>query len=53
MRVRHWDDTLDGPVSEAAMRRKLEAAGYFVSRHTYLPGTAFPSTRTAWIGLTR
>jgi len=42
MRVRHWDDTVDGPISEAAMRRKLEAAGYFVSRHTYLPGTAFP-----------
>ena len=24
------------------MRRKLEAAGYLVSRHTYPPGTAFP-----------
>ena len=24
------------------MRRKLEAAGYFVSRHTYLPGSSFP-----------
>jgi quercetin dioxygenase-like cupin family protein len=42
MRVRHWDDTVDGPVSEAAMRRKLEAAGYFVSRQVYLPGTTFP-----------
>jgi quercetin dioxygenase-like cupin family protein len=42
MRVRHWDDTLDGPLTEAAMRRKLEAAGYIVSRYTYPPGTAFP-----------
>lgn len=42
MRVRHWNEALDGPVSEAAMRRRLEAAGYLVSRHTYPPGTAFP-----------
>jgi hypothetical protein len=42
MRVRHWDDTLDGPLSEAAMRRKLESAGYLVSRYTYPPGTSFP-----------
>jgi quercetin dioxygenase-like cupin family protein len=42
MRVRHWDSTADGPVSEAAMRRKLEAAGYLVSRQVYQPGTKFP-----------
>ena len=33
---------LDGPLSEGAMRCKLEAAGYIVSRYTYPPRTAFP-----------
>ena len=42
MRVRHWNDSLDGPLSEAAMRRKLSDAGYIVSRYTYSPGTSFP-----------
>lgn len=42
MSVRHWNETLDGPFSEAALRRKLEAAGYIVASYTYPPGTAFP-----------
>jgi len=42
MAVRHWNQTLDGPFSEAAMRRKLEGAGYLVARYTYSPGTTFP-----------
>ena len=42
MRVRHWNDSLDGPFSETALRHKLEAAGYLVSRYTYAPGTSFP-----------
>lgn len=42
MRVRHWDESLDGPLSETALRRKLEAGGYLVSRYTYEPGTSFP-----------
>lgn len=42
MRVRHWNESLDGPLSESAMRRKLEDAGYMVSRYTYPPGTSFP-----------
>jgi quercetin dioxygenase-like cupin family protein len=29
-------------VSEAALRRRLEAEGYDVSRYTYPPGTHFP-----------
>ena len=29
-----WDDKLDGPFSEAALRRKLEAAGYRVGCYT-------------------
>lgn len=42
MRVRHWNPATDGPLSEAAMRRKLEAAGYMVVRYSYPPGTTFP-----------
>lgn len=42
MAVHHWNETLDGPLSEAAMRRKLEEAGYLVARYTYAPGTTFP-----------
>jgi quercetin dioxygenase-like cupin family protein len=42
MALRKWDEMLDGPLSEAAMRRKLEAAGYLVARYTYPPGTTFP-----------
>ena len=32
----------DGPVSEAALRAKLEALGYRVARYVYEPGTVFP-----------
>lgn len=42
MTVRHWNSTLDGPFSEAALRRKLEADGYLVARYVYPPGTHFP-----------
>ena len=42
MAVHRWNETIDGPRSEHALRRKLEAAGYLVARHTYPPGTAFP-----------
>lgn len=40
--IEHWNEAIDGPLSEAAMRRKLEALGYSVSRYTYAPGTYFP-----------
>jgi quercetin dioxygenase-like cupin family protein len=42
MGVRRWNETIDGPLSEGALRRKLESAGYLVARYTYSPGTAFP-----------
>ena len=42
MAVHRWNEAIDGPFSEAAMRRKLEAAGYLVARYTYSPGTTFP-----------
>ncbi len=40
--VERWDETRDGPLSEAAMRAKLEARGYRVTRYVYPPGTWFP-----------
>jgi|KBSSwiStaDraftv2_1062776.scaffolds.fasta_scaffold21733_2 mannose-6-phosphate isomerase-like protein (cupin superfamily) len=42
VRVRHWNASVDGPLSEAAMRGKLESAGYLVARYVYPPGTTFP-----------
>ena len=42
MRVRHWNDDLDGAFTEAALRHKLESAGYLVARYVYSPGTSFP-----------
>lgn len=42
MTVRRWDPERDGPPTEAAIRERLEARGYRVSRHVYPPGTRFP-----------
>ena len=42
MKVEHWDEGRDGPVSEAARRRKLQERGFSVSRYDYPPGTFFP-----------
>lgn len=41
MNLMRWDTSKDGPLSEAAMRIKLEAMGYSVSRYIYSPGTYF------------
>lgn len=43
MMIEHWDTDRDGPLSEAALRTKLEARGYQVTRYVYPPGTVFPS----------
>jgi quercetin dioxygenase-like cupin family protein len=42
MNVERWNTDTDGPLSLDAMRRKLEARGYSVSRYVYPPGTYFP-----------
>lgn len=42
MQLVHWDETKDGPLSEAAMRSKLEDMGYKVCRYVYPAGTHFP-----------
>lgn len=40
--VERWDVQKDGPLNEEALRKKLEARGYRVSRSVYPPGTSFP-----------
>ena len=40
--VDHWNEVVDGPLTETALRRKLEQLGYDVSRYVYTPGTFFP-----------
>jgi quercetin dioxygenase-like cupin family protein len=42
MRIRHWDSSFDGPLTEAALREKLESTGYIVSRAVYPPGHTWP-----------
>jgi len=42
MQIEHWDPARDGELTEANMRRKLQARGYSVSRYVYSPGTRFP-----------
>jgi len=45
--VQHWNPGNDGPLSESALRRKLEMQGYRVRRYVYPPGTQFPPHRHA------
>ncbi len=42
MMLERWNEDVDGPVTEQALRRKMEARGYHVSRYVYPPGTYFP-----------
>ncbi len=41
MNVESWDAERDGPLSQAALARKLEGLGYRVSCYVYPPGTYF------------
>ena len=41
-RIMRWDPERDGPLTESALRERLEARGYRVSRYVYAPGTVFP-----------
>jgi mannose-6-phosphate isomerase-like protein (cupin superfamily) len=41
MKVERWNSNNDGPISERALRQKLERLGYEVARYTYPPGTSF------------
>lgn len=42
MKVEHWNEDQDGPLSDSGMCAKLEARGYYVNRYVYSPGTVFP-----------
>jgi quercetin dioxygenase-like cupin family protein len=42
MSVHRWNPHTDGQLTENALRKKLEAEGYSVSRYVYPPGTHFP-----------
>jgi quercetin dioxygenase-like cupin family protein len=39
MRIDRWDPRRDGPVTEAALRRKVESCGYQVSSFVWPAGT--------------
>jgi len=41
MDVLRWVASTDGPLSEAALARKLEKLGYAVNSYVYSPGTYF------------
>ena len=41
MGVQRWN-TADGPVTEQALKAKLESLGYRIARYVYEPGTIFP-----------
>jgi mannose-6-phosphate isomerase-like protein (cupin superfamily) len=45
MKVERWDPARDGPLTERALREKLAARGYDVSRTVYPPRTVFPDHR--------
>lgn len=42
LEVEHWNAVIDGELSEAALRDKLQRRGYHVTRYHYPPGTVFP-----------
>jgi len=42
MRIDRWDARRDGPVTEAALRHKVETHGYQVSKLTWPAGTVVP-----------
>ena len=41
MKVDHWQPE-DGPLTEQALKTKLQRLGYRVARYVYPPGTYFP-----------
>jgi quercetin dioxygenase-like cupin family protein len=43
MRIDRWDPWRDGPVTEAALRHKVEAIGYEVSKYAWPAGTVVPA----------
>ena len=55
-RIERWDVPLDGPLSEAALRRKIEALGFEVSARTHpaaVAAIAPPAPRDALTAVVR
>jgi quercetin dioxygenase-like cupin family protein len=42
MRIDRWDARRDGPLSESALRHKVETVGYEVSKYAWPAGTVVP-----------
>ena len=42
MRIDRWDPRRDGPVTESALRHKVETIGYEVSKYAWPAGTVVP-----------
>ncbi len=42
MPIESWDPHRDGALSEAGLRRKIEARGFRCATYVYPPGTQFP-----------
>ena len=42
VQLERWQPEREGPLSEDALRRHLEARGFRVTRYVYPPGTVFP-----------
>jgi len=43
LKIERWSPAEDGPLTEAALRRKCEFEGCSVTRRTYQPGTVLPA----------
>ena len=43
LRIERWNPAEDGPLTEAALRRKCEFEACSVTRRTYQPGTVLPA----------
>ena len=41
IQIRHWDEELDGSLSQSSMTRMLQDKGYQVTQYVYPPGTVF------------
>jgi len=42
LQVEHWNVEIDGKLTGSALRVRLEARGYAVTRYAYPSGTCFP-----------
>ena len=42
MSYHRWNPTVDGRLTEAALKRKIECLGFSVTRYVYQPGAYFP-----------